>query len=82
MSRTYGETKDCRGCRFWSEMVAQSIGWPSFYLGCAVGLFSAFAVSAGMLLWLAALTEDEPPFTFAAEREPATVIDLAGRRRG
>lgn len=24
--RTYGETKDCRGCRFWSEMVAQAIG--------------------------------------------------------
>ncbi len=24
--RTMGETKDCRGCRFWSEMCAQSIG--------------------------------------------------------
>ena len=26
MSRTYGETQDCFGCRFWSEMVAQSVG--------------------------------------------------------
>lgn len=24
--RTYGETKNCAGCRFWSEMIAQSIG--------------------------------------------------------
>lgn len=24
--RTYGETRDCAGCRFWSEMIAQSIG--------------------------------------------------------
>lgn len=26
MTRSYGETRDCRGCRYWSEMVAQSIG--------------------------------------------------------
>lgn len=26
MSRTYGETKDCRGCRFWSEMIARAVG--------------------------------------------------------
>jgi hypothetical protein len=24
--RTYGETRDCRGCRFWSEMIAQGGG--------------------------------------------------------
>ena len=24
--RTYGETKDCAGCRFWSEMVAACHG--------------------------------------------------------
>lgn len=24
--RTYGETKNCAGCRFWSEMLAQSVG--------------------------------------------------------
>lgn len=24
--RTYGETKNCKGCRYWSEMLAQSIG--------------------------------------------------------
>ncbi len=24
--RTYGETRDCNGCRYWSEMIAQSIG--------------------------------------------------------
>lgn len=24
--RTYGETKDCRGCRYWSEMLAQAGG--------------------------------------------------------
>jgi len=24
--RTYGETKDCKGCRFWSEMLAQAGG--------------------------------------------------------
>jgi hypothetical protein len=24
--RNYGQTLDCAGCRFWSEMVAQSIG--------------------------------------------------------
>lgn len=26
MSRTYGETHNCAGCRFWSEMLAQCIG--------------------------------------------------------
>ena len=24
--RTYGETKDCRGCRYWSEMLAKCEG--------------------------------------------------------
>ena len=24
--RSYGETKNCKGCRFWSEMLAQAIG--------------------------------------------------------
>lgn len=24
--RTYGETKNCKGCRYWSEMIAQSVG--------------------------------------------------------
>ena len=24
--RSYGETKDCVGCRFWSEMIAKSNG--------------------------------------------------------
>jgi len=24
--RTYGETKNCAGCRFWSEMIAQCHG--------------------------------------------------------
>ena len=24
--RTYGETRNCAGCRFWSEMVARAIG--------------------------------------------------------
>lgn len=24
--RTYGETRDCKGCRFWSEMVAMVEG--------------------------------------------------------
>jgi hypothetical protein len=26
MNRTYGETHNCAGCRFWSEMVAMSHG--------------------------------------------------------
>lgn len=24
--RTYGRTKDCRGCRYWSELYAKQIG--------------------------------------------------------
>lgn len=24
--RTCGETQDCKGCRFWSEMIAQAMG--------------------------------------------------------
>jgi hypothetical protein len=24
--RSYGETKDCKGCRYWSEMIAKSEG--------------------------------------------------------
>lgn len=24
--RTYGDTTNCKGCRYWSEMVARSIG--------------------------------------------------------
>ncbi len=26
MPRTFGETKDCNGCRFWSEMIAKAEG--------------------------------------------------------
>ena len=26
MSRTYGETHNCAGCRFWSEMIARAVG--------------------------------------------------------
>ena len=26
MSRTYGETRNCAGCRFWSEMIAKCEG--------------------------------------------------------
>ena len=26
MARTFGVTTDCNGCRYWSEMMAQSIG--------------------------------------------------------
>lgn len=26
LNRTHGETKDCRGCRFWSEMIAKAEG--------------------------------------------------------
>ena len=26
MDRTYGATKNCAGCRFWSEMIAKSHG--------------------------------------------------------
>ena len=25
MSRTFGETKDCAGCRFWSELIAKGV---------------------------------------------------------
>ena len=28
MSRTFGETRNCGGCRFWSEMIARSIDGP------------------------------------------------------
>jgi hypothetical protein len=24
--RSYGETRDCKGCRFWSEMIARAQG--------------------------------------------------------
>lgn len=26
--RTFGETKNCKGCRYWSEMLARSDGGP------------------------------------------------------
>ena len=26
--RTYGETKNCKGCRYWSEMIARAHGGP------------------------------------------------------
>lgn len=26
MARTLGKTRDCNGCRFWSEMIAQAVG--------------------------------------------------------
>ena len=25
-NRTYGKTKDCKGCRYWSEMIAKVVG--------------------------------------------------------
>lgn len=25
-ARTFGQTRDCRGCRFWSEMIARAGG--------------------------------------------------------
>lgn len=24
--RTFGETRNCKGCRYWSEMIAQALG--------------------------------------------------------
>ena len=40
--RTYGETKNCAGCRFWSEMIAQSISGGPIEALClsAVGRYS------------------------------------------
>jgi hypothetical protein len=32
--RTYGETKNCAGCRFWSEMIAQCHGGGSVQALC------------------------------------------------
>lgn len=37
MSRTYGETRDCNGCRFWSEMIAQAIGGRGVEALCLAG---------------------------------------------
>jgi len=28
--RTWGQTQNCKGCRFWSEMLAKSDGGPVF----------------------------------------------------
>lgn len=27
-ARTFGQTRDCRGCRYWSEMIAFACGGP------------------------------------------------------
>ena len=35
--RTYGETQDCAGCRYWSEMIAQSIGCGPIEAMCLSG---------------------------------------------
>lgn len=32
--RTYGETKNCKGCRYWSEMIAGSNGGESVQALC------------------------------------------------
>ena len=32
--RTYGETKNCKGCRYWSEMLAQCHGGGSVQAMC------------------------------------------------
>lgn len=37
MARTYGETRDCNGCRYWSEMVAQAIGGGGVQALCLSG---------------------------------------------
>ena len=34
MDRTYGETRNCAGCRFWSEMVAKCEGGGSVQALC------------------------------------------------
>lgn len=34
--RSYGSTKNCTGCRFWSEMVARSIGGAPIEALCLV----------------------------------------------
>jgi hypothetical protein len=35
--RTYGETKNCKGCRYWSEMIARSIGGGPVQAMCLSG---------------------------------------------
>lgn len=32
--RTWGATKNCKGCRYWSEMLAQSIGCSGLQAMC------------------------------------------------
>ena len=46
--RTYGETKNCAGCRFWSEMIAKCEGGGSVEALClaAGGPFSGKYVRA------------------------------------
>ncbi len=48
MSRTYGETRNCAGCRFWSEMLAQCRGGGPVEAMCLVddGPFSSKYVTA------------------------------------
>ena len=48
MSRTYGETRNCAGCRFWSEMVARCRDGGPMEAMCLVdgGLFSTEYVMA------------------------------------
>jgi len=32
--RTYGNTTDCAGCRYWSEMIAESVGCGPIQAAC------------------------------------------------
>ena len=34
MVRSYGESKDCSGCRYWSEMIAKFDGGPGIEAVC------------------------------------------------
>lgn len=35
--RSWGETRDCKGCRYWSEMLAQSLGGGPVQAMCISG---------------------------------------------
>lgn len=43
MARTYGATRNCAGCRFWSEMIAQSLGGGPMEAYCLAPIGSPLA---------------------------------------
>jgi hypothetical protein len=80
--RTYGQTRNCAGCRFWSEMIAKSQGDATVALCLSEGLMAGNYTHASTtcLAWKSGHfgAVDDPP-NYGEETQRAYDAEERGR---